>query len=50
MKATTLTWYRVRTSTGMFYDFKSTDINSALRYSESKFSTGFILGEHFDQN
>ena len=50
MKKPKLTWYRVRTSKGMFYDFLSTDFNCALNYSESKFSIGFILGEHFDQN
>lgn len=50
MDNTKLTWYRVITSKGMFYDFKSLDFNSALNYSKSKFSTGFILGEHFDQN
>ena len=50
MKNIKLTWFRVRTSKGMFYDFKSTDFDSALSYSESKFTNGFILGEHFDQN
>ena len=50
MKTSSKKWYRARTESGIFYDFKSKNLKKALIFASEKFSGYYIIGEHYDQS